>query len=74
MKLNPLLLRQIRTNYNIDSVYTYLLSQVHSVLLVKLTYRGKKKQTKKEDHIDYKAPLPLNFHGNIQTGGNITSV
>lgn len=71
MKLNPLLLRQIRTNYNIESVYTYLLSQVHSVLLVKLTYRGKK-QTKKEDHIDYKAPL--NFHGNIQTGGNIASV
>lgn len=47
MKLNPLLLRQIRTNYNIDSVYTYLLSQVHSVLLVKLTYRGKKNKQKR---------------------------
>lgn len=73
MKLNPLLLRQIRTNNNIESVYTYLLSQVHSVLLVKLTYRGKK-QTKKEDHIDYKAPLPLNFRENIQKRGNIASV
>lgn len=47
MKLNPLLLRQIRTNYNIESVYTYLLSQVHSVLLVELTYGGKSKQKRR---------------------------
>lgn len=33
-----------------------------------------KKQRKRRNHIDYNVPLPSDFHGNIQTGGNITSV